>query len=308
MRIVFAGTPDTALPALRALSDGPHDVVTVLTRPDAPVGRRRELMPSAVADLAERLQIPVLKTRRIAEDTIEHVQSLQADLGVVVAFGALLPEPLLQATTFGWINIHFSLLPRWRGAAPLQRALIAGDDELGVTLFRLDQGLDTGPVLASRSVHNTRLHTAGGALAELAVVGAQLLTDALVNDPSGWVTTDQFGPATTAPKLQRSDGLLDWQRPAAEVMNRFLGVTPEPGAFTTAGTTELKVLELREVQGAQADAQQHTPGHVFREGQRVFVRAADRPLELLRVQVAGKQPIDASAWLRGQREQVVFGA
>ena len=187
LRIVFAGSPAAAVPSLRALIDGPHEVVAVVTREDAPLGRKRVLTPTPVAELAARSGIRVIKANRLSS-VEQELLDLDADLGVVVAYGGLIREPVLSAPRHGWINLHFSLLPRWRGAAPVQRAIMAGDAETGAAVFQLVPELDAGPVFAMESVAIGRVQTAGHLLQSLSVSGAALLArvvDAIASG-DGW--------------------------------------------------------------------------------------------------------------------------
>ncbi|GAA2753166.1 methionyl-tRNA formyltransferase [Amnibacterium kyonggiense] len=303
MRIIFAGTPEAAVPSLEALAASAHEVVRVVTRPPAPLGRKRVLTPSPVEARAVELGLPVLRASRLREDETAELVALDADLAVVVAYGGLVREPLLSAPRLGWVNLHFSLLPRWRGAAPVQRAVIAGDRETGVEVFRLEAGLDTGPVLASETVAIGALETAGHLLARLAPIGARVLAGAVDRLADGTaVAVPQEGEPTLAPKLVLDDGRLDWTRPAERVFARLRGVTPEPGAWTTVGDRRLKVLEAAPARDAGAIA----PGAVAADGRRVLVGCGDGALELLRVQPEGRAAMPADTWLRGAGAAVVL--
>ncbi|MBI5161792.1 MAG: methionyl-tRNA formyltransferase [Micrococcales bacterium] len=296
LRLVFAGSPAAAVPSLRALAAGRHPIAAVLTREDSPQGRRRILTPTPVARAAEELGLRVIRADRLAPVTDELI-ALDADLGVVVAYGALIREPLLSAPRLGWINLHFSLLPRWRGAAPVQRAIIAGDDRTGSSVFRLEPELDAGPILGVELQAVGRHSTAGQLLDSLATSGAGLLTrvvDALADGTA--VADEQQGAPTFAPKLTIEDGRIDWTRPAAEIAARIRGVTPEPGAFTEVGGDRVKIL-------AAAPATGLAPlraGVVESRGGRVVAGTADVPLELIEVQPAGRRAMPAADWLRGR--------
>ncbi|MGI6878209.1 methionyl-tRNA formyltransferase [Microbacterium sp. gxy059] len=306
MRIVFAGTPDAAVPSLTALHEAGHDIAAVVTRPDAPLGRRRVLTPSPVAQEAERLGLPVIRAARLDEEATERLAALGADLGVIVAYGGLVREPLLSTPPRGWINLHFSLLPRWRGAAPVQHALIAGDAETGAAVFQLVEGLDAGDLLAVERVVPGAEQTAGELLAQLAGSGAGLLRDAVAAIARGEATPrPQEGEPTLAPKLTLSDGLLDWTRPADEVHARYRGTTPEPGAHTTVDGARLKVLAARRAEG---DAVSLEPGEARGVRDGVLVGTATEPLLVTRVQPAGKGAMAAADWLRGARGDVVLGS
>lgn len=298
MRLVFAGTPDAAIPSLRVLAASDHDIAAVVTRTDAPVGRKRVLTPSPVAGAAAELGLPVLKTDRLDGDATGRITALRPDLGVVVAYGALVREPLLSAPTHGWINLHFSLLPNWRGAAPVQRALIAGETTTGASVFRLVSELDAGDVLDELPYAIPPLATAADVLDALSHSGAELLRRTVDAIAAGTATaTPQHGAPTYAPKLTAEDGRLDWSAPARAVLDRIRGTTPEPGAFTTLDGARLKVLEAHRADTTVA----LPPGHLRAEGRIVLVGTATEPLALARVQPAGKGPMDAADWWRGVR-------
>ena len=297
MRLVFAGSPAAAVPSLTALAASEHDVVAVLTRDDTPQGRRRVLTATPVAVEAERLGLPVLKARRVTDEVTAAITALDADLGVIVAFGALLREPLLSAPRLGWVNLHFSLLPRWRGAAPVQRALMAGDPVTGAAVFQLVPELDAGEVFGTVERPLGGDETAGELLAELAASGADLLTDVVDALAVGSaVGTPQVGEVTTAPKLTLDDGALDLSAPATAVLDRWRGTTPEPGAHLPLGEGRLKVLEARV---DDTDAPAPAPGRLELRGRRLVVGTASRPLELVRVQPPGKKPMPGADWWRG---------
>jgi len=303
MRIVFAGTPEFAVPSLHALVRAGHEVAGVITREDAPLGRKRVLTPSPVALAAEELGIPVHRANRLDEAATEWVRALAPELGVIVAYGGLVRQPLLGLPEHGWINLHFSELPRWRGAAPVQRALQAGEQRLGVTVFRLVEALDAGDVLSRDAQDFAPGTTAGGALTELAGSGTGALlaaVDALAADPGAGLP--QQGEATYAHKLSREDGRLDLVRPASAVLAHWAGVTPEPGGFVLHDEQPLK---LHEVRPAAVDAGDGAPGAVVMSGGSAVLHLADGALELVRVQPAGKPAMDGAAWLRGRGGEAV---
>ncbi len=295
LRIVFAGSPAAAVPSLRALIAGAHDVVAVVTREDSPQGRKRVMTPTPVAVEAEAAGIPVIRANRlgpVADDLI----ALQADLGVIVAYGGLVREPLLSAPRLGWINLHFSLLPRWRGAAPVQRAVIAGDQQTGAAVFQLVPDLDAGDVFAVEPTPIGRNQTAGHLLDSLAASGAGLLARVVDELADGTaVAIPQAGEATAAPKLTLEDGRLDWTQDAVAVDARLRGVTPEPGAFTMIDDARLKV----HAASIAHDVPRLDPGHIEERGGRVYVGTGSVPLELLDVQPAGKRAMPAADWWRG---------
>jgi methionyl-tRNA formyltransferase len=295
MRLVFAGTPAVAVPTLHALA-AEHDIAGVVTRPDAPLGRKRVLTPSPVAAAAERLGLAVIKAARLDEEATARITALDADLGVIVAYGGIVREPLLSAPAHGWINLHFSLLPAWRGAAPVQRALIAGDVELGVSVFRLVSALDAGDVFAMRAVALPDGATADVALDVLAADGADLTRDVVAGIATGTASAaPQVGEPTLAPKLTLADGLLDFTRSTSTVFARYRGVTPEPGAHTTVDGARLKILAASPASGALALG----PGELHGTKTAVLIGTADGALEVTRVQPAGKGAMNAADWWRG---------
>jgi methionyl-tRNA formyltransferase len=297
MRLVFAGTPAAAVPTLRRLATL-HEIAAVVTRPDAPLGRKRVLTPSPVAQAAVELGLPIIRTARLDDAATAEIAALRPDLGVIVAYGGLVREPLLSAPVSGWINLHFSLLPAWRGAAPVQRALIAGDRELGASVFQLVAELDAGDVFARRVVEVPDTATAGEALEVLAADGAELTADVVAAIADGTaVAVPQAGEPTFAGKLSHGDGLLDWNQPLDAVYARFRGVTPEPGAHTTVGGQSLKVLEA----APAPDAEPLAPGRLRGTKSALQIGTASGPLAVTRVQPAGRAAMNAVDWWRGQR-------
>ncbi len=298
MRLVFAGTPEPAVPSLRALAASGHELVAVVTRTDAALGRKRVLTPSPVAQAADELGIPVIKTDRLDAAATEQIAALRPDLGVIVAYGGLVREPLLSLPPHGWINLHFSLLPRWRGAAPVQHALIAGDRTTGASVFRLVAELDAGDVLGEVTYDVPETATAGDVLTDLAATGAALLSDVVDAIAAGTArAVAQVGEPTYAAKLTLADGALDWTLPARRVVDRVRGTTPEPGAHTTIGGTRLKVLAA----SAVPDAAGLEPGRIALVGRDVTVGTGEGAVVLHRVQPAGKPAMDAGDWWRGAR-------
>lgn len=295
LRLVVAGSPLAAVPTLTTLAASDHEIVRVITRPATPQGRQRVLTPTPVATEADRLGLPVLEARRLSEIESE-LLALTVDLGVIVAYGALVREPLLSWPRLGWINLHFSLLPRWRGAAPVQHAVIAGDALTGATVFQLTEGLDEGDWYARLTTPIGAHRTAGSLLDELSRSGADLVREVVDALAAGTaVAQRQQGEVTLAPKLGRDDAALRWNERADVVHARLRGVTPEPGAFTRWGDAVIKVLDAT----IARDAAPLSPGAVRRAGGRVLVGTASHPLELLRVQPAGKPAMAAADWARG---------
>ncbi|WP_149085332.1 MULTISPECIES: methionyl-tRNA formyltransferase [Microbacterium] len=297
MRLVFAGTPAAAVPTLRRLA-AEHDIAAVVTRPDAPLGRKRVLTPSPVAQVAAELGLPVIQAARLDEAATAEIAALRPELGVIVAYGGLVREPLLSTPDAGWINLHFSLLPAWRGAAPVQRALIAGDSVLGASVFRLVPELDAGDVFASRAVEISETATAGDALETLAIDGAALTAEVVTAIADGSArAVPQEGEPTFAGKLNLEDGLLDFQEPLDVVYARFRGVTPEPGAHTTIDGQRLKILAARPDDGGERD--DLPPGTVAGTRSEVLIGTATSPLAVTRLQPAGKGAMNAADWWRG---------
>ncbi|GAA4356724.1 methionyl-tRNA formyltransferase [Microbacterium rhizosphaerae] len=298
MRVVFAGTPDAAVPSLRLLAASTHDIVGVITRRDAPLGRKRVLTPSPIARAAEELGLPVIKTDRLDAEATSRIAALKPDLGVIVAYGGLVREPLLSTPGRGWINLHFSLLPRWRGAAPVQHALIAGDEVVGAAVFQLVPELDAGDVFAVLEHRPVGGETAGDVLDDLAHRGAYLLEDVVDQLAAGTaVATPQEGSATFAPKLTLDDGRIRWNEPAHDVLNRVRGVTPEPGAHAELDGARVKILAAR----AASTARELAPGEVELVGKEVLAGTADEPIALVTVQPAGRGSMAAADWWRGLR-------
>jgi methionyl-tRNA formyltransferase len=295
---VFAGTPDAAVPSLRRLAASAHEIALVVTRPDARLGRRRVVTPSPVAQTAAELGIDTLKAARLDDDASARIRAASPDLGVVVAYGGLVPEPLLSVPPHGWINLHFSLLPRWRGAAPVQHAIIAGDVVTGAAVFGLVPALDAGDVYAQLEHPIPPAATAGDLLEDLAERGATLLED-VVDAIGGAVARPrpQMGEPTLAPKLTLDDGRVRWEEDAQTVLARIRGVTPEPGAFTTLDGGRVKILRARPADSDLRPA----PGAVVTAGGDVLVGTGTAPVALDVVQPAGKAAMAAGDWWRGVR-------
>ena len=300
MRIVFAGSPTAAVPSLRAIAASAHEIAAVVTREPSPLGRKRIRTPTPIATAARDLGLGVLEANRLSADVTEAISALKPDLGVIVAYGGLVRSPLLHTPRLGWINLHFSLLPRWRGAAPVQHAIIAGDDVTGASVFQLVDELDAGPVFGTLTQAIGRNETAGHLLETLADSGSGLLRHVIDMIASGTAQArDQTGDVSFAPKLTLEDGRVDWTLAASRVHQRIRGVTPEPGAFTLVGGARVKILEA----AIARDAVPRPPGKLDFEAGRVLAGTASEPIELLRVQPAGKKPMGASDWWRGRAEE-----
>lgn len=303
MRLVFAGTPAAAVPALSALISSDHEVVAVLTRPDARAGRGRRgenLQFSPIKRMALDADIEVLQPRTLRDDeTLARLGELSPDCCPVVAYGGLVPPAALQLSRYGWVNLHFSLLPRWRGAAPVQHAIVAGDQETGASVFRLDQGLDTGEVYATLTQRIGDEDTAGDLLDRLAASGADLLlavVDALAEGTATATPQPEVG-VTLAPKLTTGDAHVDFHDSAVEVDRRVRGCTPDPGAWTTWRDDRLR---LGAVSPAPA-VEDLEPGHLRVLKNAVLVGTSTHAVQLSEVQPAGRRPMAAADWSRGVR-------
>ena len=305
MRVLFAGTPAVAVPSLDALVQAGFDVVAVLTRPDAPIGRKQVLTPSPVAARAAELGIDVIHAAKVDADVTAKIAALAPDIAAIVAYGGLIPRPALDVPGHGWINLHFSLLPAWRGAAPVQRAVIAGDDITGAVTFLLEEGLDTGPVFGTLTEAVRPDDTSGALLERLSHSGAVLLAQTLSAIESGRAAAvPQSGEVSLAPKLGLDDGRIDWRQPALAIGRRARGVTPEPGAWTTLDGQRVKL----EPVVLRTDGPRLQPGRVLLHGKSVLVGTGSHPVELTRIQPSGKKMMAAADWARGQAalEGVVF--
>lgn len=302
MRLLFAGTPEVAVPSLRALHAAGHEIALVLTREDALIGRRRVLTASPVAQAAAELGLPLLKRNRLTAEAEPDLAAAEAQLGVVVAYGGLIREPLLSLPEHGWINAHFSLLPAWRGAAPVQRALIAGDAESGVSVFRLVEALDAGPVYERVPYPIGAMETAGALLSRLSLAAGPILERVVEGIADGSaVAVAQQGEVTTAPKLGIEDALLDPAAGSAALLARWRGVTPEPGAWLELDGERLKVLEAAAASAPGEAAAAPGTGRVALLGGRLLLGTADGAVALLRVQPAGRAAMPAADWWRGRR-------
>ncbi len=301
MRLVFAGTPQIAADTLALLlEESRHDVVAVLTRPDAPQGRSSRLVPSPVAELAAQNGIEVLRPERARDPELAtRLAVLAPDCCPVVAYGGLIPQPLLDLPPHGWVNVHFSLLPRWRGAAPVQHAILAGDPVTGVTVFELVAELDAGPVLASLDYPLAPLETAGEALEALQVRGARLLLDTLDAIEAGTAIArpQPLDGVTLAPKLSVDGARIDWTTSAAVIGRQVRANNPSPGAWTLWDDQRLRVLLA-----APAESSALAQSELQVEKRRVLVGTGEGDLELLSVQPAGRKPLPGADWGRGLRK------
>lgn len=295
MRIAFAGTPDVAIPSLRALLAADHEVAAVITRPDAPAGRGRVLTPSPIADFAIAHGLRVFKPARLAEIEAE-IRALGVDCIPVVAYGGLVPSNLLDVPTYGWVNLHFSLLPAWRGAAPIQRAVMSGDEYTGASVFRLVAELDAGPVFETIERPITPSDTSGTLLTALAEDGADLLTRVVDGIAHRTPTPQSVHGITYAAKLTKADARIDWSQDSAVIDRRIRGCTPEPGAWTAIEGERIGVAPV----GMRADLSALPAGRV-NFGDAVLVGTGTHPVALEAVKPAGKDWMTADAWARGLR-------
>jgi methionyl-tRNA formyltransferase len=302
VRIIFAGTPEPALPSLRRLIDSEHhDVIAVLTRPDAASGRRGRPAPSPVARFAIDAGIPVLRPQQPnGAEFVAELQDLAPDCCAVVAYGALLRDGLLGVPPFGWINLHFSLLPAWRGAAPVQAAIAAGDEVTGATTFRIEPSLDSGPVygVVTETVRST--DTAGALLDRLSISGAMLLERTMdgIADGSLSAVPQPADGVTVAPKITVEEARVRWDLPAQVVDRRIRAVTPNPGAWTMIGDLRIKVGPLTIDEQEQEPL---PPGRIRVDREGVHVGTSSAPVLLGEIQPPGKKVMKAADWARGAR-------
>ncbi|MBR7838246.1 methionyl-tRNA formyltransferase [Actinospica durhamensis] len=300
MRVLFAGTPQPAVPSLEALiASSRHEVVAVLTRPDAPTGRGRRFEPSPVRRLAEEHGIEVLTPARPRDpEFLARLAELAPDVCPVVAYGGLIPPDALRIPARGWVNLHFSLLPAWRGAAPVQHALMSGDEITGACTFLLEQGLDTGPLYGSITTEIGRTDTAGDLLERLAVDGARLLAATLdgIEDGELRPVPQPADGISLAPKISVEDARVDWKTPAQFIDRQVRACTPAPGAWTTLGDERVKLFPLTPLPGA-TDVE---PGRVVVDKRGVVVgTGSGHTVRLGDVQPQGRKRMNAADWARG---------
>lgn len=310
--IVFAGTPKIAADVLMSLITSDVPIAGVLTRPDAPVGRRKVLTPSPVAEVAREAGLPLLKASKLDQEVTEAVRRLKPDLGVVVAYGALLPEAALQAPRHGWVNLHYSELPKYRGASPVQHAILNGERTTAATIFQLEKGMDSGPIHAARTYEIPELTSAGRVLEDLTTLGGRMLLDLLPGLLEGTASpVPQAGKPSLAPKLTRDDAFIDPTAAAPQVADRINATIPEPGAWTLNGEARVKLGVARTFHGRPGGE----PGQVSllpsdrHSGDQVVVMSTGdgAGVVLTEVQPAGKQMMPAADWLRGQQDRVRLG-
>ncbi|MEV7400852.1 methionyl-tRNA formyltransferase [Streptomyces sp. NPDC091267] len=301
MKLVFAGTPEVAVPALDALlASDRHEVAAVVTRPDAPAGRGRHLVASPVAERAEEAGIEVLKPARPRdEDFLARLREIAPDCCPVVAYGALLPRTALDVPARGWVNLHFSLLPAWRGAAPVQHAVMAGDEVTGAATFLIEEGLDSGPVYGVLTEEVRPTDTSGDLLTRLAFAGAGLLSATMdgIEDGTLHAVRQPAEGITLAPKITVEDAQVQWSAPALRVDRVVRGCTPAPGAWTVFRGERLKLIQAVPT----LDRTDLAPGELSAGKNHVHVGTGSHAIELLWVQPQGKKPMRAADWARGVR-------
>ncbi|KAB7789104.1 methionyl-tRNA formyltransferase [Bifidobacterium cebidarum] len=323
LKLVFAGTPDVAVPSLKAFAADPRfDVVGVITRPDAPTGRGRKLMPSPVKSAAVELGLPVIDLKPRSPEFLDALNALGADIAAVIAYGNILPKNVLDAVPMGWYNLHFSNLPKWRGAAPAQRAIWAGDATTGADVFKVGEGLDDGPIVASMTVALTGRETSGELLDRLAEEGAPMYVDALaaVGDGTATFTPQPAEGLEYAHKITVEDARINWANPVESIDRQIRACTPHPGAWTKLYVEGLP--ENANAESAEGSAQSLTlhvlaaqpsdtthpntptglqPGELRAGKKNVWVGTGTTALELTQVKAQGKKAMRAADWARGAR-------
>jgi methionyl-tRNA formyltransferase len=299
MRIAFAGTPAVAAKVLEGLANSQHEIVLVLSRPDSPKGRGKQLHQSEVKSLAESLNIPVLTPSTLKDPKLyEELKKFSVDVCIVVAYGVLIPSDLLRVFKHGWLNLHYSLLPRWRGAAPVQRSILAGDDETGVTIFRIEEGLDTGPILRSASLKISATDNSETLINQLNEIGLKeikSLLDSLEIEPSAGLEQLEVG-VTHAAKITQDEARINWSESATEIDRRIRAMFPNPKAWTEIEGMRIKISSCK-----LADTHLNSPGSIYIIDQKVVVATGKGSIELHDVQPAGKPLMKAADWLRGLR-------
>ena len=299
MKLIFAGTPQNAAQSLEAISRS-HEVLLVLTRPDAEIGRKRILTPSPVAQTAIKLGIPVLKIGKFTPEVVQEIKEAGAELAIVVAFGAIISDTALKVLP--WWNMHFSLLPQWRGATPLQHSILHGGLGSGVTIFEIEKGLDTGPILSAQQVDLLPDETTLDALPRF----TEIATDLFLRTASAAPTaTAQHGEATMAPKFGRTEAKIDWLRTSTEIARQISAMNPEPMAWCLHDNQPFRILRARAIE--LEDKTSIALGEV-RGGAQITVCCGEQTfLELIEVQPAGKKPMSSFDWFRGQTKDVTLG-
>lgn len=302
MKIVFMGTPDFAVGTLEALIDAGHEVVLAVTQPDKPKGRGKEMQFTPVKECALKHDIPVFQPRKVREEAcIEELRKYNADIMVVVAFGQILPKEILEMTPYGCINVHASLLPKYRGSAPIQWAIIDGEEVTGVTTMQMNEGLDTGDMLLKIEIPIEPKETGGSLFDKLAVAGAKLCVETLEALQNKTVTPIPQGETTTAyaKMLDKQLGNIDWNQSAIEIERLIRGLTPWPSAYTNWNEKVMKIWDA-EVWDIDLEMEDAKPGTIVKvEKDAFYVQTGDGLLKVCELQIPGKKRMDAGAFLRG---------
>ena len=302
-RIVFMGTPEFAVPILDALTHTPHTIVGVYTRVDQPAGRGKQLQPSPIKQLALARSLPIFQPPTLRQpDHVAQLRALAPDLIIVAAYGLILPRDVLTIPPRGCVNTHASLLPRHRGAAPIVAAILAGDAETGITLMHMDEGLDTGAILAQRAIPIADDDTTSTLTPKLATLAAELMLETLPRILAGEITPQpqDHARATLFKQIRKEEGLIDWTRPAIEIARRVRAFNPWPSAFTFWNGAQLKILRA-EVSRGKAKTE---PGQVIQVGKEIAVTTGGGALNLREIQLAGKRAMAIEEFVRGQRKFV----
>lgn len=296
MRIVFIGTGEIGVPTLRALQKSEHELVGVVTQPDKPVGREQKIMPPPIKAALADSKMSILQPARIKDPkAIDEIRALAPDVIVVIAYGQILPRAVLEIPKIACLNLHASLLPRWRGAAPIQAAIAAGDRETGITVMFMDEGLDTGDILLQRKIDIAPNETGDSLHDRLAEIAPNALLDALKMFPNAPRVPQDKDLATYASKLNRESGRINWNEPAEAIERKIRAYDPWPGAFSEFNNRKLKIF------GVSIVDLRGKPGEVLRRDKEFVIAAADRALSLTEVQLEGKRRMNASEFLRGQQ-------
>lgn len=298
MKLVYMGTPNFAVPPLRALKAAGHEIAGVVTRADKPAGRGRGISPPPVKLAALEMGLSVYQPVRIRQpEAVDRLCVLGPDIIVVAAYGQILSKEILSLPKYGCVNIHASLLPAYRGAAPINWAIINGEKQTGITIMQMDEGMDTGPILMQEALEIGPKDTAGSLTERLSALGARLIVEALGRIESGGIapTQQDHSKATLAPLLKKEDGLIDWGRSADEIHNRARGLSPWPGAYTYLDGRMIKILETEPVQG------QAVPGHIVMADNDLIVGTGGGLIRILRLQPEARRPMTAQEFLRGHR-------
>jgi methionyl-tRNA formyltransferase len=294
VQIAVAATPEVALPTLEALLKSEHNLVSVITQPDRPAGRGLSLKESPVAIWAKDRGISVRKP--VDQEELKLAVS-DIDLVITIGFGVIIKEEILNLPTHGFINLHFSLLPKWRGAAPVQRAIEAGDEVTGVTVFKLDKGMDTGPIYRQKEIAMPHQATTDSLLQNLAVVGAPVVLDAISAIETNELPINQsVDGASRADKLSKDEARIDWNDPAMQIERKIRAFYPAPGAWTTFRDEAIKIESAR-----AGEMNAGLPGEIFLEGKDLFISTSEGSLQILKVKPAGKASMDAVSWINGAR-------